>query len=120
PAWTADGIVSDHWMPVSPITRELDAFRWKAPVSDMTPLIEQRTEVITAPPLSDRRNGTDVEEAAATHQPPPAPAPGERKQSPARPPAVEAVIPLVHAPADPGPPEEPAPAGNGRRRLFFR
>ena len=32
PAWTADGIVSDHWAPVSPVTGALDAFRWRAPV----------------------------------------------------------------------------------------
>jgi hypothetical protein len=32
---------------------------------------------------------------------------------------IDAVIPLVHAPDDPGPPE-PIPAGsNERRRLFF-
>lgn len=32
PVWTADGYISDQWSPVSPITGELDAFEWKAPV----------------------------------------------------------------------------------------
>lgn len=31
PAWTADGIVSDTWKPISPVTGALDAFQWKVP-----------------------------------------------------------------------------------------
>ncbi|MBB4041262.1 HemY protein [Microvirga flocculans] len=31
PAWIADGVVSDHWAPVSPVTGRLDAFVWQAP-----------------------------------------------------------------------------------------
>lgn len=34
PAWTADGIVSDEWEPISPVTGRLDAFEWKVPVSN--------------------------------------------------------------------------------------
>jgi len=33
PAWTADGIVSDEWEPLSPVTGKLDAFEWKVPVT---------------------------------------------------------------------------------------
>jgi HemY protein len=33
PAWTADGVVSEHWAPLSPVTGKLDAFEWKVPVS---------------------------------------------------------------------------------------
>jgi len=33
PAWTADGLVSDEWEPVSPVTGKLDAFEWKVPVT---------------------------------------------------------------------------------------
>src|ERR1043165_7917173 len=29
PAWTADGYVSDRWLPVSPVTGRLDAFEWR-------------------------------------------------------------------------------------------
>lgn len=42
PAWMADGYISDQWSPVSPITGELDAFEWKAPVElivDADPLV---------------------------------------------------------------------------------
>ncbi len=31
PAWVADGVVSDHWAPVSPVTGQLDAFTWTTP-----------------------------------------------------------------------------------------
>lgn len=34
PAWTADGIVSDEWEPISPVTGRLDAFEWKVPVAN--------------------------------------------------------------------------------------
>ena len=34
PAWTADGFVSDRWMPVSPVTGRLDAFQWKDPLAE--------------------------------------------------------------------------------------
>ena len=33
PVWTADGITSDEWEPVSPVTGRLDAFEWRVPVS---------------------------------------------------------------------------------------
>jgi len=35
PAWTADGFVSDRWMPVSPVTGRLDAFQWKEPLAQL-------------------------------------------------------------------------------------
>lgn len=31
-AWIADGYVSDRWLPVSPVSGQVDAFEWKAPV----------------------------------------------------------------------------------------
>ena len=30
-AWIADGVVSDRWAPISPLTGHLDAFRWDTP-----------------------------------------------------------------------------------------
>ncbi|MBN9015208.1 MAG: heme biosynthesis protein HemY [Rhizobiales bacterium] len=33
PVWTADGYVSDHWRPVSPLTWRLDAFQWQMPLA---------------------------------------------------------------------------------------
>jgi len=35
PAWTADGVVSDQWAPVSPVTGALDAFQWRVPVESL-------------------------------------------------------------------------------------
>lgn len=32
PAWTADGVVSERWAPVSPVTGQLDAYQWKVPL----------------------------------------------------------------------------------------
>ena len=32
PVWVADGVVSDRWAPMSPVTGRLDAFEWKTPV----------------------------------------------------------------------------------------
>ncbi len=31
PAWIADGAVSDHWAPLSPVTGRLDAYKWETP-----------------------------------------------------------------------------------------
>ena len=152
PAWTADGIVSDHWLPVSPVTGELDAFRWRAPVSEIAaPAIEERQaieerhvvqepvaeRIEAAPPLSGPPGGgtapgqaAAVEAAAEAEEAPPEPAPRPAAAAPANPAAPansaasapapparrpEAVIPLVHAPDDPGP---PAPKDRSWRSLF--
>jgi HemY protein len=34
PVWIADGVTSDHWAPVSPVTGALDAFQWRVPVEE--------------------------------------------------------------------------------------
>jgi len=34
-AWTSDGHVSEEWMPISPVTGEIDAFEWKVPVAQL-------------------------------------------------------------------------------------
>jgi HemY protein len=52
-AWVADGWVSDHWMPVSPISGKLDAFEWKLPPEDVTTapladLFDEPTEALAA------------------------------------------------------------------------
>lgn len=52
PVWTADGIVSDDWAPVSPVTGALDAFQWRVPVESVTPrdndLIARKVEELVA------------------------------------------------------------------------
>jgi HemY protein len=51
PVWTADGVTSEHWAPVSPATGRLDAFEWKVPIeaigSTAGPLVD---EALFAPP----------------------------------------------------------------------
>jgi HemY protein len=158
PAWTADGFVSERWLPVSPVTGRLDAFEWKDPLAGEQPgaVIEAEQESAfdvsregatgsTSPRLrgeaarpsapggeGDIRNAERFESPAQSE---PLPASGEREDADlAERPAHEApraeprlrrernltpvaiapaVIPLVHAPDDPGPEPEtridPAP-----------
>ena len=103
PAWTADGVVSERWMPVSPSGR-LDAFQWKVPLAEIgfsRPIIEATEPAPAVEPL------TPVEAALPPVAEPTAPEPAKparraKAKAPA-PQAVETVIPLVHAPDDPGP-----------------
>jgi HemY protein len=95
PVWTADGVVSERWLPVSPNGR-LDGFEWKVPLAEIGvshPVIEVAppvTESITMPPETkpqppaERPRKTAKSKVSAKAQP------------------VEPVIPLVHAPDDPG------------------
>ena len=54
PAWMADGVVFNAWAAVSPLSGEVDAFAWMAPVEALegadTPIIEYGE---SAPPASD-------------------------------------------------------------------
>ena len=54
PAWTADAFVSDHWLPISPVSGRLDAFEWKDPLAgeDHGAVIEHRAEAPAAPPAT--------------------------------------------------------------------
>ena len=40
PAWIADGQISAHWLPVSPVTGRLDAFEWKVPYGPAAGMID--------------------------------------------------------------------------------
>ena len=48
PAWTADGMVSDEWEPVSPVTGRLDAFEWKVPMTATQPATARSAETLPA------------------------------------------------------------------------
>ncbi len=41
PAWTADGVTSPEWLPVSPVSGRLDAFEWKMPVAQISGPVEE-------------------------------------------------------------------------------
>ncbi len=40
PQWTADGVVSEKWMPISPISGRIDAFEWRVPVERLQPVLD--------------------------------------------------------------------------------
>ena len=130
PAWTADGYVSDRWLPVSPVTGRLDAFEWRVPLAGIVnaaaPVIEPEPAVLAPVPAPVRESAALPAQSAA--EPPasaaePAPAPARRGVRRSRP-KPEAVIPLVHAPDDPGPEavqesEPNADTQNGSWRKLF-
>jgi len=130
PAWTADGHVSDRWLPASPSGR-LDAFEWRVPVTGIVataPVIEPETAAAPAVSASDlpTESAPMIREKAGispVSQEPAAAAPGRRRVGSDQPKS-EPVIPLVHAPDDPGPdgvediepPREPE--SGGWRKMF--
>jgi HemY protein len=143
PAWTADGFVSDVWLPVSPATGRIDAFEWKVPVADLQgPMIEADDGVTELEALAPPETATAQPADVAVSEPDQADAkPAEAPRAPAadrssvnktstaavtQPP--EPVIPLIHAPDDPGPdaPDDPAPIaaprgdGRGKFRTLFK
>lgn len=49
PVWVADGVVSERWAPLSPVTGKLDAFEWRAPTERIGQLIDSQP---SAPEIS--------------------------------------------------------------------
>ena len=98
PAWTADGYVSERWLPVSPVTGRLDAFQWKVPVAEIGPERELMIEApreIASPPLGN--TAPEAAPAAPSVVPPPAAAPTSPNPVAAQPAA------SISAPAAPNP-----------------
>jgi HemY protein len=94
PVWTADGVIAERWMPVSPVTGRLDAFQWRVPVADLTP-----------------PQGPVIEPEAPAERVTPA-APVTRPVPPVmeEPPLVDVTpAPATTAPLTPGPDPKPAP-----------
>ncbi len=58
PAWVADGVVSERWAPVSPVTGRLDAFEWRVPVERLGQVIDENDPTIL-PSLPPARPETD-------------------------------------------------------------
>ena len=112
PAWTADGFVSDRWLPISPVTGRLDAFEWKDPLAgadhagaiidaaEQRAMLEVPVPAATAGSTSPRLRGEvdtrsvageggfpKTEPAESPPHPHPLPASGERERTePAAPP----------------------------------
>jgi HemY protein len=132
PVWSADGVVSEQWMPVSPVSGRLDAFQWKVPIAEIgfeRPIIEPQRVQPEAERIAAAVDDESSLPAAAPEAPPPPKATTRRRKSHRMAQAAEPVIPIVHAPDDPGPeatseadpvaePIAPASAWNRVRQLF--
>ena len=135
PVWTADGVVSERWLPVSPVSGRLDAFQWKVPVAEIgfqRPTIEPEpprpVEPESIPAPIDEKHAPPVAPAEVPAAAKPATRRRKAEKRSEQPP--EPVIPIVHAPDDPGPEataesdpvaEPIAPAGTWDRfRQMFR
>jgi HemY protein len=107
PKWTADGHVSDRWLPVSPSGR-LDAFEWRVPLVGIGAATPEPFITVAPPAGSTEPESEDPavspQTVPAQEKPdavPSAVSSPRKANSPRAKP--EAVIPLVHAPDDPGP-----------------
>ncbi len=125
PAWTADGIVSDRWAPVSPVTGQLDAFQWRVPVESLDKsedaLLAAKLDELVAlgapDPTVERIIDVTAPAAGAVKGTAPAAgatkAPADASKAPARPPrggASEVVdVETVEAATDTVPADRPAP-----------
>jgi HemY protein len=108
PAWVADGYVSAHWAPASPVTGRLDAFEWRAPVERLGQLIEQEDHpslqiekpALVAPAENAAQEPAPIEEAASVVE-----------QS--APPEPNALVESAAEPKSPAPIAAPPPVATG-------
>lgn len=110
PAWTADGIVSETWAPVSPVTGRLDAFEWRVPYEALGAAIEPPIDEAmfeAAPPLLKTVPSTAPASAEAAvvaistepvAAPPPAPTPAPEPEKKAEPVVEKAAEPVAARP----------------------
>ncbi len=114
PAWTADGHVSEHWLPASPVTGRLDALEWRVPVTGMASLsviepapapaapVEITGEAAPksdGPPPNTGQPATVADGLSSQH---PDEVPQQKTKSRLEP-KPEPIIPLILVPDDPGP-----------------
>ncbi|WP_309085062.1 heme biosynthesis HemY N-terminal domain-containing protein [Chelativorans sp.] len=59
PAWVADGYVSEHWAPASPLTGQLDAFEWRAPMERLGQVIEA-DDALAVPAIAAPREESET------------------------------------------------------------
>lgn len=128
PAWTADGYVSDQWLPISPMSGRIDAFEWKAPAAAIASAPASAgadAEAEPARPMIEAKPAPRPEPAAPASRPAPAPSVARSVTGTRQIP--ESVVPIAHVPDDPGPDpdqeREPLPDSTspspGWKRLFF-
>lgn len=122
PAWIADGVVSDQWAAISPVTGRLDAYAWEVPPGvTATPVLEHEAErvrnAIAAIPAPEAvlPKAEPAPEVVAKDAPAPAtdavpvepakPA-GMNGAAPVSPKPVPAAAPII---AEPPRPDDPGP-----------
>jgi HemY protein len=126
PAWVADGLISETWEPVSPISGRLDAFEWRLPQESLgasvSPAIDPDIEdpdieEEPAEPAEAEETAPAAAAAMSSPAPPPAPAPANPapRAEPVRTPPSEVLLPLARAPDDPGPDNDEDDPGTRHR-----
>ena len=123
PAWTADGLISERWLPVSPVSGRLDAFEWKVPLAERAASATHAGDAGELPAIIDagaaerrpvvaeriREQSPAAPADSAPVRAQAAPSSGAPRARRPRKPKAETVIPLVHVPDDPGPEAETEP-----------
>jgi HemY protein len=128
PTWTADGYVSNRWLPASPVTGRIDAFEWRVPLAGtlspqlVEPIVEPEPSAmkpVTAPLDLEKTEALPAIATSVSASPITSPAKAESKPIEIKP---EPVIPLVHAPDDPGSDDEiepdPEQSDGGWRKIL--
>jgi HemY protein len=128
PTWIADGVMSDHWEPVSPVTGRLDAFRWTTPAEQIGTRVETDSNAVIAdgdepaalPPVASLVPAEPLPQESLPQEPLPAepatPEPGSPPSDQTASGGDEKAGPDVPQPvAEVEPPAKPrpAPASNG-------
>jgi HemY protein len=116
PAWTADGHVSEHWLPASPVTGRLDALEWRVPVTGMASLavIEPAPAPAPAAPVEITSEAPPKGDGPPSNTGQPATVAdglssqrtdevSQQKTESRLEPKPEPIIPLILVPDDPGP-----------------
>ncbi|MGL4975320.1 MAG: heme biosynthesis protein HemY, partial [Bosea sp. (in: a-proteobacteria)] len=127
-AWVADGVVSDRWLPVSPVSGRLDAFRWTVPPATLGASAIEIDDVLAdvAEPTAKPAvlAAPVIESAVVVPEPVVAPlaqsavaATVHAAVPVASAPAAPVIFPVPHAPDDPGP-EAAAPVAEPPKRRF--
>jgi HemY protein len=119
PTWVADGVASDRWRPISPVTGRLDAFVWQKPIERLSSGDEAEDAVFAqvlppAPPLL-------IEEAQAS----PAAAAEAPRRADAAPSSLSAASPAVASAEESAPTAQAAeaaakPKSSGIEHIFGR
>ena len=114
PAWTADGFVSDRWLPISPVSGRIDAFEWKAPVAEIASGAAYVDEAaaaeseIPSAPVIDAKPLIEATPEPVAETPPVPPEPARPVAEPVRerprpaPVRAETIVPIAPVPDDPG------------------